>query len=38
MFGLSDLKRYLYKDVQVMSTTEFQREFIDRVNLHREVQ
>ena len=38
MFGLSDLKRYLYKDVHVMSTTEFQREFIDQVNVHREVQ
>mgnify|MGYP000216071689 CR=1 FL=1 len=30
-FGLSDLKRYLYKDVCVMSKTEFQHEFVNRV-------
>ena len=30
-FGLSDLKRYLYKDVRVMSKTEFQHEFVNRV-------
>lgn len=28
-FGLSELKRYLYKDVRVMSKAEFQREFIE---------
>ena len=30
-FGLSELKRYLYKDVRVMSKAEFQREFIERI-------
>ena len=28
-FGLSELKRYLYKGVRVMSKAEFQREFIE---------
>ena len=37
-FGLSDLKRYLYKDVHIMSKSEFQHEFIEQVQLRREAQ
>lgn len=38
MFGLDKLKQYLYRNICVMSRTEFQRGFIDQVNVHREVQ
>lgn len=36
-FCLDRLKRYIYKDIQVMSKVEFQHEFVDQINARREV-
>ena len=38
MFKLDRLKHYIYRDIQVMSKREFQRDFVDRVTAYREAQ